>query len=106
MFKLTADDKAQWKWMGEQRPQPCDVCRYRTYSRAHLIARSQGGRVLDNIVWLCEDRFRRAGLHIGGCHPWQEKRTEAFMAEVLLDLFAIAAAHTAQWRKETTHYGS
>ena len=107
MFKLTADDKAQWKWMGSYAKEPhrCDGCRRFTYlSRAHLLAKSRGGRVLNNIVLLCEietspaDDMRVTNV---GCHGKQEKRTEKFEAEHNVDLYAIAAAHTAQWRKET-----
>ena len=105
-FKLTADDKAQWKWMAKQRPVACDVCRYPTYSRCHLDARGSGGRVNDNVVWLCERHSVSNVRPLPGCHSRQEKRTSAFMAELEVegnpvDLYAIAAAHTAQWRKET-----
>ena len=110
MFKLTPDDKAQWKWMGERRPQSCDVCGHPTYSRCHLISRSHGGLVNGNIVWLCEPHLQ---IGLGppegfstGCHARQEKRTLAFMAEMEaegnpVNLFAKAAGHTAQWREET-----
>ncbi|KKN38016.1 hypothetical protein LCGC14_0757810 [marine sediment metagenome] len=106
MFKLTADDKAQWEWMAAQRPQPCDVCGYRTHSRCHIIARSHGGSVLDNVIWLCEDHQIGDGLRRRGCHSLQEKRHLAFMAELEaegnpVNLSAVASAHTAQWRKET-----
>ncbi len=108
MFKLTAEDVAQWEWMAEQRPQPCDVCGYRTYSRCHVIARSQGGLVLDNVVWLCEDHYMGDGLRRRGCHSLEEKRHLPFMAELEaegnpVNLFAVATAHTARWRKETDH---
>ena len=95
MFKLTADDKAQWKWMGQlARGQrlPCDGCG-KTLAwllRCHLLARGSGGRVIDNIVLLDVP-----------CHESQEKRTAKYEAEHNVDLPAIAAAHTAQWRKET-----
>ena len=106
MFKLTAEDVAQWEWMAAQRPQPCDVCSYPTYSRCHIIARSHGGLVLGNAVWLCEDHYIGDGLRRRGCHSLQEKRHLAFMAELEaegnpVNLFAVAAAHTARWRKET-----
>ena len=94
MFKLTADDIALWWWLGKltkgQRL-PCDgcgVCRY--LFRCHVLAKGNGGRVIDNIVLL--DIW---------CHDRQEKKTEQFNAEMGVDLYAIAAAHTAQWRKET-----
>ncbi len=94
MFKLSADDKALWKWMGlltRSERLPCDGCGKVTWlSRAHLLARSRGGRVIDNIALLC-----------GGCHEAQEKRTEQFIAEIGVNLYAKARGHTAQWRKET-----
>ena len=92
-FKLTADDKAQWKWMGERARGvrlPCDGCgAWRYLFRCHLLAKGSGGRVLNNIVLLDL-----------GCHDAQEKRTEKYEAEMNVDLHAFAAAHTAQWRKE------
>ena len=105
MFKLTPDDRAQWAWMGDRRPQPCDVCGYRTYSRCHVIARSHGGLVLNNIVWLCEHHHAPDGVVVLGCHSRQEKRHLAFTAELEAEgnpvsLFVVAAGHTAQWRKE------
>ena len=104
-FKLTPEDIAQWEWMGEQRPQPCDACGYRTYSRCHIVARSHGGLVVNNIVWLCEHHDVPGVGLVRGCHTRQEKRHLTFMAELEaegnpVNLFAIAAAHTAQWRKE------
>ena len=93
MFKLTADDKAQWKWMYPmtQERGPCDcecgVWGYR--HRAHLIPRSRTGMVLDNVALL-----------IPACHDAQEKNTGRFCIHRNVDLYAIAAAHTAQWRKE------
>ena len=106
MFKQTPDDKVYWKWMGEQRPQPCDVCAYPTRSRCHCVPRSRGGHDLNNLVYLCEDRHEivkgdPVGKPIRGCHSRGEKRTGAFCVETGVDLYAIAAAHTAQWRKET-----
>ncbi len=94
MFKLSADDEAQWKWMYPmtQERGPCDcgcgVWGYR--QRAHLIPRSRTGMVLDNIALL-----------IPVCHDAQEKNTGPFCTHRNVDLYAIAAAHTAQWRKET-----
>ena len=93
-FKLTADDIALWWWLGEltkgQRL-PCDGCGvWRYLFRCHLLARGNGGRVVDNIALLDV-----------GCHEAQEKRTDQFNAEMNVDLYAIAAAHTAQWQKET-----
>lgn len=93
MFPLTDDDKAQWKWMYPMTPErgPCDGCAVWGYlMRCHLLARGNGGRVIDNIVLLDI-----------GCHERQEKRTALYEAEMDVDLHAIAAAHTAQWRKET-----
>ena len=107
MFKLTADDKAQWKWFGEyvKRPHRCDGCAHYTYlSRCHLLAKGKGGRVIDNIALLCEGEIVGTDLGplaIPGCHELQEKRTERFEAETGVDLYAKARAHTAQWRKET-----
>ena len=99
MFKLTPDDKAQWKWMrklaGPWR-QPCDGCgKILWLFRCHVLAKSRGGRVTDNIVLL--DR---------ACHELQEKNTARYEAETGIDLHAKARGHTARWRKETTHYGS
>ena len=94
MFKLTADDVALWKWLakltyGERKP--CDGCGVWGYLfRCHLLARGSGGRVIDNIVLL---DFM--------CHNKQEKQTAKYEAEMGVNLYAIAAAHTAQWRKET-----
>ena len=93
-FKLTRDDVALWKWLRElTRDQglPCDGCGKTLWLfRCHLLAKGNGGRVIDNIVLLDL-----------GCHESQEKRTEKYQAEMGVDLYAIAAAHTAQWRKET-----
>ena len=68
----------------------CGVWDYR--HRAHLIARSHTGMVLNNIVLL-----------IPACHGEQEKNTNPFCTHRNVDLYAIAAAHTAQWRKEKGH---
>ena len=93
MFKLTADDIALWWWLGELTKGhrlPCDGCGvYRYLFRCHLLAKGNGGRVIDNIVLLDI-----------GCHESQEKRTAAYEAEMGVDLYAKARAHTAQWRKE------
>lgn len=100
MFKLTADDKAQWKWMGtlaRSERLPCDGCgRFAWLSRCHLLAKSKGGRVIDNIALLCEDT-----PCIPGCHPRQEKNVDRFIEQTGRDLHAKARGHTAQWRKET-----
>jgi hypothetical protein len=94
MFKLTADDKAQWAWMKPRTEEcgPCDcecgVWGYR--QRAHLIPRGRGGMVLDNIALL-----------LPVCHDEQEKNTGQFCIHHNVDLYKKAAAHTAQWRKET-----
>ncbi len=95
MFKLTADDIALWWWLGKltkgQRL-PCDGCGVYGYLfRCHLLARGNGGRVVDNIVLLDV-----------GCHELQEKRTAQYEAEHDVDLYAKARAHTARWRKETS----
>ena len=93
-FKLTADDKAQWKWMKQftevSGPCDCECGRWGYRQRAHLIARSRGGRVLDNITLL-----------LPVCHDEQEKDTEQFCVHRGVYMYKIAAAHTAQWRKET-----
>lgn len=106
MFKQTLDDRAFWRWLRERCPQPCDVCAYPTRSRCHCVPRSRGGLDLNNTVYLCEDRHAivnddPVGKPIRGCHSKQEKRCGAFCVETGVDLYAIAAAHTAQWRKET-----
>ena len=92
-FKLTADDIALWWWLGKLTKGvrlPCDGCGvWRYLFRCHVLAKSQGGRVIDNIVLLDV-----------GCHESQEKRVAKYEAEHNVDLYAIAAAHTAQWRKE------
>ena len=95
-FKLTAADVALWKWLRalirEQRL-PCDGCGKTLWLfRCHLLAKGNGGRVIDNIVLLDL-----------GCHERQEKRVEKYQAETGVDLYAIAAAHTAHWRKEMGH---
>ena len=100
MVPLTADDKAQWRWMKPLTEElgPCDcecgVWGYR--QRAHLIPRSRTGQVVDNVVLL-----------LPACHDRQEKRTNWFTAELategrIVDLYETARQHTAQWRKETT----
>ncbi len=93
MFKLTPDDKAQWKWMypmtHELSPCDCGCGRWGHRQRAHLIPRSRTGMVVDNIVLLLPD-----------CHAEQEKLTRRFCRIRDVDLYKIAAAHTAQWRKE------
>ena len=98
-FKLTRDDVALWKWLRElTRDQrlPCDGCGvWRYLFRCHVLAKSRGGRVLNNIALLCEDT-----PCIPGCHDREEKNTERFIAQTGVDLYAIAAAHTARWRKE------
>ncbi len=107
MFKLTADDKAMWNWLGEyaKNPHRCDGCGWFTHlSRCHLLAKGSGGRVVDNIALLCEQEIVDTDLGplaIAGCHTLQEKRTDAFIAETGRDLYASARGHTAQWRKET-----
>ena len=99
MFPLTAEDKAQWRWMKplteSQGPCDCECGRWGYRQRAHLHAKGSGGHVVNNIVML-----------IPACHDRQEKRTNAFMAELavggwIVDLYAKARAHTIQWRKET-----
>ena len=57
--------------------------------RCHVLAKRKGGRVIDNIVLLDL-----------GCHDEQEKKNEQYETVHNIDLYAIAAAHTAQWRKE------
>ena len=97
-FKLSPDDKAMWKWLGQliKERLPCDGCGRITWlSRCHLLARSRGGRVGDNIALLDP-----------GCHDLQEKRTDQFIEATGVNLYAKARGHTARWRKETTHYGS
>ncbi len=102
MFKLTADDKAQWKWMGtltRSERLPCDGCgRFAWLSRCHMLAKSKGGRVLNNISLLCEDT-----PCIPGCHPRQEKNTDQFIEATGVNLYAKARGHTARWRKEVEH---
>ncbi len=94
MFKLTPDDKAQWKWMKPftevSGPCDCECGRWGYRQRAHLLARSRGGRVVDNIVLL-----------LPMCHDEQEKNTEQFSVLRGVDLYQKAAGHTAQWREET-----
>lgn len=94
MFKLTADDKAQWKWMKpmteERGPCDCECGRWGYRQRAHLIPRSRTGMVLDNIALL-----------LPACHDEQEKNTGRFCILRNVDLYAKARARTAQWRKET-----
>lgn len=94
MFKLTADDKAQWKWMYPMTQErgicDCGCWRWGWRQRAHLHAKGNGGRVLNNIVLL-----------LPVCHDAQEKDTDRFEATMNVDLHAKARGHTAQWRKET-----
>ena len=96
MFKLTADDKAQWKWM-KPRTEDCGPCDcecgcwgYR--QRCHLVARSQGGRILDNVVFL-----------LPVCHDEQEKNTGRFCTDRRVDLIEKAKGWTAQWLKEVEY---
>ena len=98
-FKLSPDGKAMWKWLGQlvKERLPCDGCgRIAWLSRCHLLARSRGGRVGDNIALLCEDT-----PCIPGCHPRQEKNTDQFIEATGVNLYAKARGHTARWRKET-----
>ena len=93
MFKQTDDDAKYWNWLAHRMQQllPCDGCAiHKWLTRAHLVPRSRGGHDCDNIALLCIP-----------CHRAQEKRTEKYQAEMGVDLYAIAAAHTAHWRKET-----
>ncbi len=94
MFPLTADDKAQWKWMKPMTEKlgPCDCGCYRWgyCVRAHLIPRSRTGMVLGNVALL-----------LPLCHEAQEKNTEQFCINRNVDLYKKAAAHTARWRRET-----
>jgi hypothetical protein len=94
MFPLTADDRAQWKWMypmtQERGPCDCECGMWGYRHRAHLIPRSRTGMVLDNVVLL-----------IPACHRLQEKNTGQFCVLRGVDFYEKAAAHTAQWRKET-----
>ena len=99
MFPLTAEDKAQWRFMKPMTeylgPCDCECGRWGYRQRCHLHARSRGGRVENNVVLL-----------VARCHGGQEKRTNSFMAELaangrIVDLYATARQHTAQWRKET-----
>lgn len=50
--------------------------------RAHLMAKGSGGYDRRNVVLLCED-----------CHARQEKRTEEYMRETGVDLYAAALRH-------------
>ena len=99
MFKLTPDDKAMWKWLGlltrSERLQ-CDGCaRTLWLVRCHLLAKGNGGRVIDNIALLCQHTPTHPG-----CHLRQEKNTDRYIEETGVDLRAKARGHTAQWRKE------
>ena len=92
-FKQTDDDAKYWNWLAHQMQWllPCDGCAiHKWVTRAHLIPRSRGGHDCYNIALLCIP-----------CHRAQEKRTDAYIAETGVDLYEKAAAHTAQWRKET-----
>ena len=100
-FKLSADEKILRKWLGQlvKERLPCDGCGRITYlSRCHLLAKSKGGRVVDNIALLCEDT-----PCIPGCHPRQEKNTDQFIEATGVNLYAKARGHTARWRKEVEH---
>lgn len=57
--------------------------------RAHLRAKGSAGDDLWNVVLLC-----------ALCHALQEKRAEAFCAELGVDLFAKAAGHTERFLAE------
>lgn len=65
--------------------QPCAACGSSPSECAHLTPRSRCGTWRD-ICPLC-----------ASCHVRQEKRTEAFIAETGVDLWAAAAAHVARW---------
>ena len=99
MFKLSADDKALWKWLGlltRSERLPCDGCaRTLWLVRCHLLAKSKGGRVVNNISLLCQHTPTHPG-----CHSRQEKNTDRYIEETGVDLYAKARGHTAQWRKE------
>ena len=107
MFKQSADDKAFFAWLGRKirlERLSCDGCgRIAWQHRAHLDAKGNGGHDLNNIALLCPTN---PFLLRKGCRQRQEKRTDAFMAELAAegrpaDLYAKARGHTAQWRKET-----
>lgn len=85
-------DKAYWDWLGERVRigWPCDGCGYYwSLFRSHLKPRSRGGDDRNNACLLCFDCDRR-----------QEKRTEAFCAEIGVDLWAKAWAHTDRFLAE------
>lgn len=95
MYYLSADDRAMWNWLGELTKGerlPCDGCGVHRYLfRCHLLPRSRGGRVIDNVALL--DVW---------CHEQQEKKTEQFNAANGVDLYAKARERTNQWRRELT----
>jgi 5-methylcytosine-specific restriction endonuclease McrA len=89
-------DLAYWRWLGEElaRGRLCDACGMRrAMARAHLVPRSRGGGDRDNVVLLCDGPG-------GGCHRRQEKRTEAFVRETGVDLWAVARAHTERYERD------
>ena len=69
----------------------CDVCGGPSTGvvRAHLQAKGSAGDDLNNVALLCF-----------WCHGLQEKRTDAFIKDCGVDLWAKAREHTARWEQE------
>ncbi len=68
-------------------PRPCDGCgRWRWTVRCHLDAKGSGGADLGNVV-----------LMDPTCHDQQEKRTDAWIADHGVDLWARAAEYAREF---------
>ena len=102
MFPQSPADQAYWDALGllVRRLLPCDGCgRWTLLSRCHVLARSKGGRDLDNIALLCGHEWAHTDIgsvKVAGCHELSEKKPEKFMADTGKDLYAIARERTAR----------
>lgn len=107
LFPQSPEDKAYFDALGQLLTEAgrlrCDGCARQAYcSRAHLNPRSRGGCDRNNIALLCESEPGYTNDYVTvpdviGCHPQQEKQTEAFVAETGVDLWAKARARTERF---------
>lgn len=83
------------RWMRakcKEGPRPCDGCRrWRWLERAHLKSRVSGGNDLGGVCLLCRT-----------CHEAQEKRTDAWIAETGVDLWARAREYEREFLTRPT----
>ena len=77
------------RWMLDKTTErrPCDGCgRWCWLERAHLVAKGSAGYDCGNVSLLCAP-----------CHNSQEKRTDAWIAETGVDLYAIAREYETEY---------